>query len=405
MTARTVIDRRERQYSFVLKRAALVLLGALAGFAATPASAQEKAPIKIGILLPLSGPAAAVGKENQQSIEYAFSEVNNTIDGHKVELLIVDDQNNPNTALTEARRLVEREKVVAVVGTLNSAVALALHPYLTQSKTLYFTGGIATDLTQAKKSETTFRSSFAAGQFEAPVAEFAVKAGMKRGILMGADYAAGRDAVKAVGTNLKELGGEVVRESFPRQGETDYTPFLSRIVDDKADFVYGYFFGGDTLRFIRSYRDLNLKFPLIITSATVSSAGLAQTLGQSVDGIYSGEYWIWTIDTPENKSFVDGFTKKFGNRPETIGYTGYIEGRAMVEALKKLNGDVKDSVSLAKALKMVDYMGPAGRFRFDDSNNPIHNFYMLKWSFVDGKAIPNVVARIDNVDQFWKPKK
>ncbi len=370
---------------------------------AMPAAAQDV--LKIGAVLPLSGPAARIGKENQEGILLALDEYGGKIGNKTVQFVFADDQFNPNAGLAETRRLVENEKVVAVVGTLNSAVALAIHPYTTRMKMPYVTGGIATDLTTTRKSPYTFRSSLASGQMEGPLALFLSRKGWKSGILMGSDYAAGRDAVKNVGDNMKLLGGTVTDEIFPRAGETDYAPFFSRIADKKADFVFGYFFGGDTLRFIRAYRSFGLKYPLVITTSAISAGGVANALGESVNGLMSVELWMPTQDDPASKAFVAAYTKKFGYGPESLSYDGYIKGKVVLEALKALGGNVTDGTALAEAMKKVKFAAPGGEFRYDDNNNPIVNARFVEWKWDGTKAVPTVTGTIEGISQDWKPTK
>lgn len=383
-------------------RASIGVLAALASLAGMSVAAQAQDVFKLGVVLPLSGPAAKIGNENLEAINLAFDEINSAIAGTKIELVVADDQNNPNAGLTETRRLVENDKVQAVIGTLSSAVALAIHPYTTRAEIPYVTGGIARDITESKKSAYTFRSSLAAGQQEAPIAAFLIKNNWKSGVLMGADYAAGHDAVTAVGKTLKALGGTVLSEMFPRFGETDYAPFFSRI-DPKAEFVYGYFFGGDTLRFIRAYRSFGLKQPLMMTGSAVSSGGVAQALGESIDGLLSAEIWVPSMDDAESKQFVEAYTKKFGHGPESLSYDGYIKAKVIIEALKSLNGKAKDGKTLAAAIEKVDFPLPGGRFHFDKNHNPYVNMHLVKWKWIGGKAVPEVLTSLKEVDMNGKP--
>lgn len=374
------------------------------GFSATQALAADD-PIRIGVILPLSGPAARIGKENQEGILLAFEQAGYKVGGRKIELVTADDQHNPNVGLAEARRLIENSKVVAIIGTLNSAVALATHAYTTRSKIPYVTGGIASSITGSRKSAYTFRSSFSSGQMEGALAEFLVRKGFKSAILMGSDYAAGRDAVRSLGTHLKSLGGTIVTELFPRAGETDYAPFFSRIAGKKADFVFGYFFGGDTLRFVRAYRSFGLKYPLVITTSAVSAASVASALGKNVDGVMSAELWVPSLTDADTKAFVDAYTKRFGHPPQSLSYDGYIKGRVIIEGLKKLDGKVTDGAALAKAIKSVSFAAPGGTFKFDDSNNPIVSAYFVEWRIQDGKPVAKILEKLTGISQAYVPKK
>jgi branched-chain amino acid transport system substrate-binding protein len=369
------------------------------------ASAQSREPIKIGVILPLTGPSAAIGQEDLKGIQFALEEAGNSIGGRPVQLVVADDQNSPNVGLTEARRLVENEKVSGVLGSLNSAVALAIHAYTTRSKVPYISGGIVRDLTDARKSPYTFRASVAAGQLEGVIAQFVVQNGWPQLILMGSDYAAGRDAVSQVGQTVKQLKGDVVAEVFPRAGETDYAPYFSRLADRKADAVYGFFFGGDTLRFVRQYKSFGLKFPLIMTDVALSAGGVSQALGKDIDGVYSVEYWYNGLTDPRSKAFIEGFTKKNNMAPEGIAYCGYVQGRTIVEALKALSGNVTDGDAFAKAISQVSFEAPGGTFKFDANNNPIVNGYFVRWSWEGDKPAMTLLKTISGITQDWSPAK
>jgi branched-chain amino acid transport system substrate-binding protein len=387
------------------KWALLTALVAMAGGQDVRANAADT--LKIGVVLPLSGGAAGIGNQNLEGMRYAINEMGGKVNGKAIDLDIADDQNSPNEALTQTRRLIESDNVIAVIGTLNSAVALAIHPYTTREKTPYVTGVIAVDLTGARKSDFTFRASVAAGQVEPSLAHFLISQNLKRGILMGSDYAAGRDSVAAVGGNLKQLGGTVVEEIFPRQGETDYAPYFARNPTSSADFVYGYFFGGDTLRFVRQYASLGNKLPLVITAAALSAAGVAQSLGQDVNGIISPEiWWVNSLQDPSSKKLVETYTKMFGKAPETISIDGYIKAEVVLQALLALKGEVKDGTQLAAAMKRVRFPMPGGgEFYFDENNNPIVTVRLVRWEWKDNLAIPKVLSSYEKIAQDGKPVK
>jgi branched-chain amino acid transport system substrate-binding protein len=390
----------DRTWNGLIASAAALMLGMSI---ASPVRAQE--PIKIGVILPLTGPSAAIGQEDLKGIQFAIDEAGGKVGGHPIELVIADDQNSPNVGLTEARRLVENEKVSAVVGSLNSAVALAIHAFTTRAKMPYISGGIVRDLTDSRKSPYTFRASVAAGQLEGVIAQFVVQNSWSDVILMGSDYAAGRDAVAQVGLTVKQLKGNVVAEVFPRAGETDYAPFFSRLADRKADAVYGFFFGGDTLRFVRQYKSFGLKFPLIMTDVALSAGGVSQALGKDIDGVYSVEYWFNGLTDPKSVAFIDAFTKKFNMAPEGIAYCGYVQGRTIVEALKKLDGKVSDGDAFAKAIQSVSFDAPGSTFRFDANNNPVVNGYFIKWSWDGTKPRVALLKTVSGITQDWSPAK
>lgn len=362
-------------------------------------TAQEQT-IKIGALFPLTGTSAAIGNENMRGFQYVFDANGNTVAGKKIELIIVDDQNSPTVALNEARRLIETEKVVALTGNLNSPIALAISAYAARMKVPYVAGPIATDLTGAKKNDYTFRASNAANQLHEPYAELLKRRGFKRGILMGSDYVAGHEVVDGVALGLTRAGGTVVKQVFPRLGETDYAPYFADLGDQKADFVFGFFFGGDTLRFIRAYRASGLKFPLTMTAAALSVGGVAQQLGQDVEGVFSEESWINTLTDPTSKAFIDGYQAKYKEMPGTLTVLGYNEATIILQALRALRGNVRDGSALAAAMQKVRFNSPGGQdFRFEPNHNPLISAWLVQWHWKDGKAVPQVIDTIRNVKQ------
>jgi branched-chain amino acid transport system substrate-binding protein len=361
--------------------------------------AQEQT-IKIGALYPLSGPSAAIGNENMRGFQYVMDLAGNSVAGKKIETLFVDDQNSPTVALNEARRLVETEKVVALTGNLNSPIALAISAYALRMKIPYLAGPIATDLTASKGNAFTFRASNAANQLEGPYAQLLKRRGFKRGILMGSDYVAGHEVVDGIADALKSSGGTVVKEVFPRLGESDYAPYFADLGSQNADFAFGFFFGGDTLRFVRQYRAAGLKFPLAVTAAAISEGGVAQQLGADVDGVYSQETWINVLTDPISKAFIDGYQAKYKDMPGPLAVLGYHEATIILETLRALKGNVPDGTAMANAMQNVRFKSPGGQdFRFEPNHNPLFSAWLVQWHWKDGKATPTVIDTIRNIKQ------
>jgi len=363
-------------------------------------------PIKIGVLLPLSGPTAAIGKEDLQGMQLALAQFGDEIAGRKLQVVQADDQNTPNVALTEARRLVEEEHVSVIMGSLNSAVALAIAPYIAGKQIPYLTGGIAKALTQSQKSPYVFRASQAAGQAEGVLGYYLYHtASYRKGIFMGSDYAAGHDSLAAVQATFTPLGGSVVTEVFPRQNETDYSPFLSKGAGQQADFTYGYFFGADTLRFIKQYRQFGVKPHLIMTAASVSAAGVPEQLGKDVDGIITPELWDPSLEAPISQAFVKAYKDRFGSIPSSLSENGYVSMEPFLLGAKAVNGKVEDSAALVKAMNQVTFEGPAGKWQYDSANNPIVTIYVVQWGFENGKPVSKIIDKVENVSQDWTPPK
>jgi Periplasmic binding protein len=142
-----------------------------------------------------------------------------------------DDENNPNVGLTEARRLVKNENVIAILGNLSSAMSIANQSIHRATPDTVCNQWHCHRVDQKQEVPFTFRSSFASGQVELPLAYYLYTRGYRKGVLMGSDYSAGHDAVATLGECFTRLGGTVLEQIFPRAGETDYGPFRSRVAE------------------------------------------------------------------------------------------------------------------------------------------------------------------------------
>ena len=354
------------------------------------------------MLLPLHRSVrGAIGNEVLRGYQLVMDSLHNTVSGKRVESIVVDDQLSPTVALNEARRLVETEKVAALVGSLNGPIALALSAYALRMKVPYITGSTVTDVTGSKKNLYTFRGSAEAFQFQLPLAAFLVKHGFKSAILLGADYVTGHDTIEGTARFYIADGGTVVKKVFPRLGESDYSPYLAGLSGLKADVLFGYFFGGDSLRFARAYRSSGLKFPFSMIGSSLSVRRMSRSSSvRTSKGIYTNEEWIWTLPDGDTKRFVDIYTEKYHQRPGTLAPLGYNEASIIVESIRALKGNIPDGTALAHAMEKVRFSQPGGQpFQFDENHNPYIMEAFVQWHWRDGIAVPQVLDVMRDVKQ------
>ena len=356
--------------SFVAATVALAAFGALA----QPAFSQE--PIKIGVMFPYTGPISAQGRPERDAIKQAFEEENNTIAGRKIELLYEDSTGRPDTGLTKIKALVERDKVHLLLSELVSSVGAAVAPYVNEQKIPWISTVALASLTRAQKSPYIFRFVPSSYQYATTAAEVAKKMGWKKVYFIGWNAPPSRESYEAV----KKVFGEenVVDAMFPNVGTSDYAPYLTKMDTSKADGVFAAMWGADAPRISQQYVEygLNKKMPLFGIASFTSEELLSDMPAASV-GILSAYTYCGTLDTPENKKFVEGYQARYKAVPGSYQYMGYMAAKMVIQAIKDINGKVEDREAFIAALSKVKANGPMGVTSFDEHRGMVADFYVL----------------------------
>jgi branched-chain amino acid transport system substrate-binding protein len=379
--------------------AGLVLASALVSM--QPASAQEKRPIKVGVLDPYTGPFAAFGQVGKPALEIAFEEAGGQVAGRKIEVVYEDSEGKPDVALAKVRRLVEQQKVDVLLGPVNSAECFAIRDYVAQTNIPWLVHFCTSqELTTKYAAPNLFRVNQGNWQYGEPGGRFAVeKLGYKKGVVVGLDYVAGHAGVKAFNEGYKSSGGEVAELVMIPLGMTDAVPYVSKIrsalQSKKADSVLiPAVWSADGIRLVKTMADYGIlqMAPVYTYTATVWDGAFLPAIGNAALGIKTYAVYAWGIDTPENRKFREAFMAKTGKPTDEISYASYIRGRILVEALKAVKGNVEDRAAFVNAIKNVDFAGPAGRFLFDKNHDPVPNLYLTEVKRVDGQ-LRNVVLQ------------
>ena len=393
-------------------RAMLAGFAVLAIVAAGPALAQApRDPIKIGGLNAVTGPLAVNGTEINEGIRlYWEDEMSGQVAGRPVRLILEDDEGKPDVGLTKVRKLAESDKVHMILGPVSSAVAVAIRDYLVERKVpLIITQATANNLTAEKASPTVFRSAMSSYQQEAAGGWYvAAKLGHKRIAVVGLDYVAGVEQTDGFIKTFMESGGQSAEKIMMPLGAMDVAPYITR-VQGKAgelDAVVGILWGPSAPQWLKAWQEYGLKgkLPLLTLGETVNETYL-RSVGDAALGVVSWMSYTPTIDTPENKRFVQAFNRKYRKDPVYNNHLGYLAAKAAGEALKAVNGNVEDQARFLEALRRVRFEAPGGAFRFDDKQNAVIPTYLRKVERKEGKLQNTVFDVVPDVDQFWKPPK
>jgi branched-chain amino acid transport system substrate-binding protein len=372
----------------------------LTGKVFSPAIAQA-APIKVGVLSPLSGVFSSLGMHYVNGIKMSFDETDNKIAGRPVTLVIEDTEAKPQEGLRKARKLVESDQVDILLGVISSAVGYAVKEYVSRAHKVWLVGAAGADGIFRKKnySPYAFRASLSVWQANSPIGTWLSEKGFKRVLYTGPDYAMGREAINAFRGTFRVPGGETVGEIFVPLGTNDFAPYIAQIKKAHPDLVYASYAGSDAVRFVQQFAEFGL-------SSSIKLAGFGYLVTEDVLavqkeaalGINSGINWAYGLETPANRQFIENYRKRYNQTATVDAVAGYVCGQVTSEAIKSLDGTIRNQLELSKAVEKVSFKSPRGPVSFDPAtNNVIQNIYIREVRKHGNEFHNYVVATYENV--------
>jgi len=375
-----------------------VLAGALAlSFAV---QAQEK--LKIGIVLSLSGPPAALGKQALDGFQLGLKSLGGKLGGREVETVVVDDELKPDLAITKVQALIDRDKVDFVVGPIFSNVLQAIIKPVTDQKIFLISPNAGPSSFAGKACNPFFFvTSYENDRIHAASGTYAQEKGYKRVFLLAPNYQAGKDAIEGFKLTFK---GEIVDEVYTPLTQLDFSAELAKIAAAKPDAIYTFMPGGLGVNLVKQYRQAGLSDIPFISAFTVDESTLPAEQDAAV-GFYGSSNWAPNLDTPQNKAFVADFEKAYNYVPGSYAFEAYDAALLIDSALKATGGKTDDKDALRAALKKADFQSLRGGFKFNNNGYPIQNFYITKVAKrADGKYQTEIVQTVfkDDVDPHGK---
>ncbi len=355
---------------------------------------------KIGLIIPKSNVYAGLGENLINGMTLYFDEIGWKAGGRDIKLLQEDEENDAQTGLRKAKKLVESDKVDMLTGVVNSSIALAIRDYTDQNKVPFLVAHAgAADLTRSKKSDYLYRTSFTTEQCVYPNGQWTYENLGKKAFVIAPNYAAGKETINGFKKGFIAAGGTIVGEAWPALATNDYGSYLQQISKAKPDVVFAFFAGTDAVRFVQQYTEFGLKKSIPLNGAGwINGEDVRPAQGNAVEGVKGSLYWQLTLDTPENKKFVEDYKKKFGKEPSGEAVEGYDTARIIAESLEALKGDTSDKLKLAQSWGDVKFVSPRGPIEFDKENHMIiQNIYLAETQNIDGKLQNKIIATFENV--------
>ena len=338
--------------------AAAAAVGASGIFAPAILRAQRQ-PIKIGHLIPQSGFLSPMGEYMINAAKLAAEEINAAggVLGRQLQLVPEDDM-NPGVAVQKATKLIQQEKVDALMGTVSSAVCLAVMDVADRSKMLLVNTGSNSDEIRGKRCNYyTFSVEGSNSQYVNTIGRYLIKQKQyKRWYFLTSDYAFGHDLLRVSRALLKKMGGAEIGSELIPTGTTDFSSYLLKVRNTKPDVVFQNLAGTDQTNFMKQYAEFGM--------TTEVAGGLIDTLLMWPVGVgaITGSFpLLWWYDLPyeETKRFLAAFTKKYGKPPENQAWGDYYSTKAIAQAMQQAG--TTDSKKVVEAMEKIKFDGGKGR--------------------------------------------
>ena len=359
---------------------------AAALLAAAPLGANAQEPIRIGLVLPMTGPFASTGRQVEAGARLYLAQNGDTVAGRKVELILRDDAGTADTTRRIAQELVVNDKVTALAGFGLTPLALATAPIATQAKTPMVVMAAATS-SIIKASPYIVRTSFTLPQVTLGIAEWAAKNGMKKVVTLVSDYGPGIDAEKTFTSRFTLNGGTIPAELRVPLRNPDFAPFLQRVLDAKPDGLFVFLPSGVGAQFMKQFteRGLDKSGIRLIATGDVTDDDILNDMGDVALGVTTSHHYSAAHDSPLNKKFVAAFGKANGGmRPNFMGVGGYDGMRVIMKGLEATKG--KGGEALINAMKGQVFESPRGPVLIDaQTRDIVQDVYIRKVERVGGQ--------------------
>ena len=353
---------------------------ALALLQILPGTARADDTVKIGLILPMTGPFQSTGRQIDAAVKLYIQQHGKTVAGKQIEVILKDDGGVADATKRLAQELVIKDKVSVIAGFGLTPLAMAAAPIATQAKVPEIVMAAATSaITEA--SPFVVRSSQTIGQPSVVLAGWAAQNGIKKVVTLVSDYGPGIDSEKWFGTRFAEKGGTVTESLRVPLQNPDFAPFLQRVQDDKPDALFVFVPSGVGSVFVKQFieRGLDKSGIKLVALGDVTDDDLLNGMGDAVEGVVTAGPYSAAHPSSLNKAFVADFEKANGGmRPNFMAVFGY-DGTALIyQALEKTKGDT-EGAALVEAMKGASFESPRGPISIDPKTREIvQDIYIRK---------------------------
>ncbi len=343
----------------------------------------------IGLMAPLSGPQALVGQDQVDGFQLALDQLGGKLGGQTVTLVKEDDQLKPEVGQQAVRKLIDKDKVDAIVGLSFSNVLMGSLPRIAESGVVALaTNAGPSPIAGAQCKANLFSMAWQNDGAAEAMGKFAQDRGIKRVYLMAPNYQAGKDMLAGFKRFFK---GQVVDEVYTQVNQPDYSAEIAQLQAAKPDALFVFYPGGMGINFVKQMSQAGLAGKMPFYSVFTVDGTTLPSLREAAVGSVSGAMYDAALDNPENRKFVAAFEARYKRTPSLYAATGYDAANLLDIALRKAGGDAKKLAAAVKAAgsELKSVRGP---FSFGKNNMPVQDYYAFETARDGGKVVTRLIG-------------
>ena len=363
----------------IFNRAMLARAVLAAALCASAGGVAAQGKIKVGFMLPYTGTYAALGTAIENGFRLYVQEQGGKLGGRELEYFKVDDESEPSKAVDNINKLIKRDNVDVVVGTVHSGVVMAMAKVAKDTNTLLVVPNAGAEaVTGPMCAPNIFRSSFSNWQPGYAMGKVAGERGARKVATITWKYAAGDESVEGFKEGLKASGGEVVKDLTLPFPNVEFQALLTEIAAAKPDAVYAFFAGGGAVKFVKDYAAAGLNKAIPLYGPGFLTDGTLEAQGAAAQGMLTTLHYADGLDVPKDKAFRADFNKAYKTTPDVYAVQGYDAAQMLGAGLAAVNGDVGRRGELVAAIEKARIDSPRGAFTLSKAHNPVQDIYLRK---------------------------
>jgi len=366
---------------------------AMATVLPTRFSIGQQTKLRLGLMLPYSGTYAALGKNIDDALRLAINEKGGKLGGRDVEYVTLDDESDPAKSADNANRLVTRDKVDFLIGTVSSGVQMGIDKVATDNDVmLIIPNAGVTAATRELCAANIFRTSFSNWQPAYAMGIVAAGQGKKRAAVISWDYAAGKESNAAFTEAFVKGGGKTEQELYLPFPQVEFQPLLTQIAAARPEIVYAFFAGGGAVKFVKDYAAAGLKANIPLVGPGFLTDGTLEAQGAAAEGLETTLHYADGLGNPRDNAFRAAFKKATNRDADVYAVQGYDTGLLLIAGLEAVKGDMRARKEMITAMEKTEIDSPRGKFALSKSHNPIQDFYLRRVKGLENRFV-NVAVK------------
>ena len=344
-----------------------------------PFAFAQAQKVRVGMMLPYTGTYAQLGTAITNGFKLAVAERGGKLGGRELEYFTVDDEAEPAKAPENTNKLVQRDKVDVLVGTVHSGVQMGMVKIAKENNTLMIIPNAGLDAaTGALCSPNIFRTSFSNWQPSYPMGKVLADRGVRNVISLAWKYGAGEEAVAGFTEGFIKAGGKSVRGLWIPFPNVEFQALLTEIASIKPDAVFVFFAGGGAAKFIKDYAAAGLRKTIPLFGSGFLTDGVLDATEEAAQGLETTLHYADGLNTKRDRDFRSAYYKAYTFTPDVYAVQGYDAGLLLAAGLDAVKGDISKRKEITAAMEKAKIDSPRGAWTMSKAHNPIQDIYLRK---------------------------